>query len=145
MPLTKLKCRPPATCSLRSPPPDTRGQGAESEPKFIHTTYTPLGKVKRKIVLVGKGITFDSGGYNLKIGPESLINYMKFDMGGAATIFAALRAIAHLQVPHVEVHCISAACENLISGAAYRPGDVITASNGKTVEVINTDGRPRAT
>jgi len=120
-------------------------RGAKSEPQFIHLTYRPQGEVTKKLCLVGKGICFDSGGYNLKVGAESMIALMKFDMGGAATIFGAARTIAKLKIPNVEVHFISAACENLISGDAYRPGDVIAASNGKTVEVVNTDAEGRMT
>uniref|UniRef100_A0A7S2ZI22 Cytosol aminopeptidase domain-containing protein n=2 Tax=Rhodosorus marinus TaxID=101924 RepID=A0A7S2ZI22_9RHOD len=120
-------------------------QGATSDPKFIHVKYNPPNKPVKSVALVGKGICFDSGGYNLKTGPDSMINLMKFDMGGAATIFGAARAIAHLKIPDVEVHFITASCENMVSGHAYRPGDVLTASNGKTVEVVNTDAEGRMT
>ncbi|GMH39891.1 hypothetical protein BSKO_07795 [Bryopsis sp. KO-2023] len=119
-------------------------KGSDYPPKFIHLTYTPRnGDVKTKIGLVGKGLTFDSGGYNLKVG--GLIELMKFDMGGSGATLGAAKIIGALEPEGVEIHFIVAACENMINGAAYRPGDVITASNGKTVEIINTDAEGRLT
>lgn len=119
-------------------------RGSDLPPKFIHLTYTPKnGEVKKKIALVGKGLTFDSGGYNLKV--SGLIEVMKFDMGGSGATLGAAKIVAALEPEGVEVHFIIASCENMINGAAYRPGDVITASNGKTVEVINTDAEGRLT
>nr|VDD58289.1 unnamed protein product [Brassica oleracea] len=105
-------------------------------PFFIHLVYRPpSGDVKTKLALVGKGLTFDSGGYNIKAGPGSSIELMKFDMGGSAAVLGAAKAIGEIKPPGVEVHFIVAACENMISGTGMRPGDVITASNGKTIEV----------
>jgi leucyl aminopeptidase len=119
-------------------------QGSESPPKFIHLTYKPPGEVKEVLAIVGKGVTFDSGGYNLK-GPGSLIEKMKFDMGGAAATFGAALSVAEIAPENVEVHFISAACENMINGGAYRPGDVLVSAAGKTVEVGNTDAEGRLT
>jgi leucyl aminopeptidase len=119
-------------------------QGSDLPPKFIHLTYTPAGEVKRRVALVGKGLTFDSGGYNLK-GPGSQIEMMKYDMGGSAAVLGAARAIGQLQPPGVEVHVLVASCENMISGGAIHPGDVLTASNGKTIEINNTDAEGRLT
>ena len=112
-------------------------------PKFIHLTYKPDGTPGRKLAIVGKGLTFDSGGLNLK-GSGSGIETMKMDMGGAAATLGAAKAIAQLK-PDVEVHFISAATENMISGHAMHPGDILTASNGKTIEVNNTDAEGRLT
>lgn len=112
-------------------------------PKFIHLTYKPQGTPQRKLAIVGKGLTFDSGGLNIK-GSGSGIETMKIDMGGAAATLGAAKAIAQLK-PDVEVHFISAATENMISGHAMHPGDILTASNGKTIEVNNTDAEGRLT
>ena len=112
-------------------------------PKFIHLTYKPEGTPKRKLAIIGKGLTFDSGGLNIK-GAGSGIETMKIDMGGAAATLGAAKAIGQLK-PDVEVHFISAATENMISGHAMRPGDILTASNGKTIEVNNTDAEGRLT
>ncbi|GMH20595.1 hypothetical protein Nepgr_022436 [Nepenthes gracilis] len=115
-------------------------------PHFIHLCYKPLsGPVKAKLGLVGKGLTFDSGGYNIKTGPGCSIELMKFDMGGSAAVLGAAKAIGQIKPPGVEVHFIVAACENLISGTGMRPGDILTASNGKTIEVNNTDAEGRLT
>ncbi|KAL0733848.1 hypothetical protein Bca4012_010058 [Brassica carinata] len=115
-------------------------------PFFIHLVYKPpTGSIKTKLALVGKGLTFDSGGYNIKAGPGSSIELMKFDMGGSAAVLGAAKAIGEIKPPGVEVHFIVAACENMISGTGMRPGDVITASNGKTIEVNNTDAEGRLT
>jgi leucyl aminopeptidase len=118
-------------------------QASDLPPKFIHLTYRPQGTPSRKLALVGKGLTFDSGGLNIK-GPGSGIEMMKVDMGGAAAVLGAAKAIGQLQ-PRAEVHFISAAVENMISGNALRPGDILTASNGKTIEVNNTDAEGRLT
>lgn len=118
-------------------------QASELPPKFIHLTYKPEGTPRRKLAIVGKGLTFDSGGLNLK-GSGSGIETMKMDMGGGAATLGAAKAIAQLK-PDVEVHFISAATENMISGRAMHPGDILTASNGKTIEVNNTDAEGRLT
>ena len=119
-------------------------QGSDLPPKFIHLTYRPAGAVQRRLVLVGKGLTFDSGGYNLKTA-GSQIEMMKYDMGGSAAVLGAMRAIAELKPAGVEVHMVVAACENMISGGAIHPGAIITASNGKTIEINNTDAEGRLT
>jgi leucyl aminopeptidase len=118
-------------------------QASDLPPKFIHLIYKPEGTPKRKLAIIGKGLTFDSGGLNIK-GAGSGIETMKIDMGGAAATLGAAKAIAQLK-PEVEVHFISAATENMISGHAMHPGDVLTASNGKTIEVNNTDAEGRLT
>jgi leucyl aminopeptidase len=118
-------------------------KASDLPPKFIHLTYKPQGTPRRKLAIVGKGLTFDSGGYNLKP-TGSGIETMKMDMGGAGATLGAAKAIGQLK-PDVEVHFISAATENMISGKGMRPGDVLTASNGKTIEVNNTDAEGRLT
>lgn len=116
-------------------------------PKFIHLKYSPAanGAVTTKLAIVGKGLTFDSGGYNIKTGPGCMIELMKFDMGGAAAVLGCAKAIAAIKPAGVEVNFIVAACENMISGGGMRPGDILTASNGKTIEVNNTDAEGRLT
>ncbi|MBW4650936.1 MAG: leucyl aminopeptidase [Kastovskya adunca ATA6-11-RM4] len=118
-------------------------QASDLPPKFIHLTYKPEGTPRRKLAIIGKGLTFDSGGLNIK-GAGSGIETMKMDMGGGAATLGAAKAIGQLK-PDVEVHFISAATENMISGKAMRPGDILTASNGKTIEVNNTDAEGRLT
>ena len=119
------------------------GQASDLPPKFIHLTYKPSGTAKRKLAIVGKSLTFDSGGLNLKPS-NSGIETMKMDMGGGAATLGAAKAIAQLK-PDVEVHFICAATENMISGRAMHPGDILKASNGKTIEVNNTDAEGRLT
>ncbi|NMF82273.1 leucyl aminopeptidase [Nodosilinea sp. P-1105] len=118
-------------------------QASDLPPKFIHLTYKPAATPSHKLAIIGKGLTFDSGGLNIK-GAGSGIEMMKMDMGGAAATLGAAKAIAQLK-PSAEVHFISAAAENMISGKAMRPGDILTASNGKTIEVNNTDAEGRLT
>lgn len=112
-------------------------------PKFIHLTYQPEGTPKRKVAIIGKSLTFDSGGLNIK-GSGSGIETMKMDMGGGAAALGAAKVIGQLK-PEVEVHFICAATENMISGHALHPGDILTAANGKTIEVNNTDAEGRLT
>ena len=119
------------------------GLASDIPPKFIHLTYKPQGTAKRKIAIVGKSLTFDSGGLNLKPS-NSGIETMKMDMGGGAATLGAAKAIAQLK-PDAEVHFICAATENMISGKAMHPGDILKASNGKTIEVNNTDAEGRLT
>ena len=117
------------------------GQGSSVTPKFIHISYIPE-KPKDKIAIIGKGITFDSGGLSLK--PANHITHMKTDKAGACTVLSAMIFIARYK-PDVEVHCIVAACENMPSGTAQRPDDIIKMMDGKTVEVVNTDAEGRLT
>lgn len=117
-------------------------QGSAMPPQFIHLTYTPPKKTKKAVALVGKGITFDSGGLSLK--PSASMLTMKCDMSGAAAVLGVFAAITALQ-PKVTVHGIIAAAENMPSGTAMRPGDIVRASNGKTIEIIDTDAEGRLT
>ena len=119
-------------------------KGSDLEPKFIHLTYKSKESIQQKIALVGKGLTFDSGGYNLKVG-ASQIEMMKYDMGGSAAVLGAAKTIGAIKPKGLEIHFIVAACENMINGSAVHPGDVIKASNGKTIEINNTDAEGRLT
>ncbi len=116
------------------------GQGSEHPPRLVRMTYSPPGESKATVALVGKGITFDTGGMSLKTG-EGMVP-MKTDMAGAAAVLGAMRAIAELDLPFT-VHGILAAAENTPSDTAYRPSDVLKAMNGKTIEVISTDAEGR--
>ena len=115
------------------------GQGSVRPPRLVKITYSPA-KAKAHLALVGKGITFDTGGISLK--PATGILGMKYDMAGAATVAQAAFAIARLKFPiHVTAYmCIA---ENMPSGSATRPNDVVTFRNGKSVEVTNTDAEGR--
>ncbi len=116
------------------------GQGSDEEVRLVHLTYKPARKPKKRIALIGKGITFDSGGYSLK--PSASMLDMKIDMSGAAAVIAAMDAIGHLDCPY-EVHVVAACAENLVSGNAYKLGDVLVSMSGKTVEINNTDAEGR--
>lgn len=117
-------------------------QGTQHPPYLVHLTYRPEGEVRRRVALVGKCLTFDTGGYDIK--PADGMLDMKIDMAGAAAVLATIAGAADLKV-QTEVHAIFAATENMIGPAAYRPGDVIRARNGKTIEVGNTDAEGRLT
>ena len=119
-------------------------QGACIPPRFIHLVIKPVGPVQHRLVLIGKGLSFDSGGYNLKTG-GSQIELMKFDMGGCGAVLGAARSLAELRLEGIEIHIISATTENMVSAEAIHPGAIITASNGKTIEINNTDAEGRLT
>jgi leucyl aminopeptidase len=116
-------------------------QGSDNQPRLIKLSYEPKG-AKRDFVLglVGKAITFDAGGLSLK--PADRMEEMKSDMGGGAAVLAAVGAIAELDLP-IRLLAVVPSCENMPDGHAYRPGDIITALNGKTIEVTNTDAEGR--
>ncbi|MBU0613847.1 leucyl aminopeptidase, partial [Patescibacteria group bacterium] len=116
-------------------------QGSAEDPYFIHLSYKPK-KSNKKIVIIGKGITFDSGGLSLK--PSKSMEAMKCDMAGAAAVLGVFSVIEELH-PEVEVHGIIAAAENMPSSRAVKPGDIVVASNKKTIEILNTDAEGRLT
>jgi len=116
-------------------------QGSVEPPRFIHLTYAPR-RPRRRVAIIGKGITFDSGGLDLKSADGML--RMKDDMSGAAAVLGMFAALPKLKLP-VEVHGLIAATENMPSGTAQRPGDVVRAMNGTTVEIGNTDAEGRLT
>jgi leucyl aminopeptidase len=107
---------------------------------LIHLTYKPTRRAKARVAIVGKGITFDSGGLSLK--PAKSMETMKLDMSGAAMVLGIMKALP-LVAPSVEVHGFVAAAENMPSGSAQKPGDVIRFRNGTTAEVLNTDAEGR--
>ncbi len=116
-------------------------QGSDEPPALIVMTYEPEGAPAEPVLgLVGKGITFDSGGISIK--PGENMEKMKYDMAGGASMIGAMRAIAGLK-PKVKVIGIVCAAENMPSGRAYKPGDVIIAKSGKAIEIINTDAEGR--
>ncbi|MBE7416133.1 MAG: leucyl aminopeptidase [Ideonella sp.] len=115
-------------------------QGSEQPPRFIVLGYQGAAASAPPVVLVGKGITFDSGGISIK--PAAEMDEMKFDMGGAASVLGTLRAVAQLK-PAINLVGLIAACENLPSGRAVKPGDVVTSLSGKTIEILNTDAEGR--
>jgi leucyl aminopeptidase len=117
-------------------------QGSPEPPKFIHLTYAPRGRRRRRVTVIGKGITFDSGGLDLKTADGML--RMKDDMSGAAAVLGIFQALTRLKLP-IEVHGLIAATENMPSGTAQRPGDVVRAMNGLTIEIGNTDAEGRLT
>lgn len=116
--------------------------GSAFQPQLVHLTYTPTKVTKntKHIAFVGKGLTFDTGGYSLKPG-GSMVN-MKFDMAGSATVYGAFRAIAKLGLP-IKVSCFLGMTDNAINSKATMPDSIVTAKNGKTVEILNTDAEGR--
>ncbi|HEY0073462.1 MAG TPA: leucyl aminopeptidase [Abditibacteriaceae bacterium] len=117
------------------------GMGSDNPPRFIILEYTPEGTQNdAPIILVGKGMTFDSGGYSIK--PSTSMEEMKDDMAGAAVVLAVMSALRDLNFPKRVIGIVPSA-ENMISGRAQRPGDIVTARNGKTIEVLNTDAEGR--
>jgi leucyl aminopeptidase len=118
------------------------GGGSARPPRLVTLEYAPKGAKKERpaLCIVGKGITFDSGGISIK--PAAGMDEMKHDMSGAATVIGVLRACALLALP-VRVVGVIGAAENLPDGTAYRPGDIVTAASGKTIEVLNTDAEGR--
>src|SRR5438128_6875876 len=115
-------------------------QGSEEPLRFIVARYDGAPKSKAPVVLVGKGITFDTGGISIK--PASDMDEMKFDMGGAASVLGTLRAVAELK-PALNLVCLIPACENMPSGRAVKPGDVVQSMSGQTIEILNTDAEGR--
>jgi len=116
-------------------------QGSANEPQLVHMVYKPGRKSKGKIALVGKGLTFDTGGISLK--PSGKMEDMKFDMSGAAAVLGAFQGLANGALCDYEVHGILGCVENMPDAAAQRPGDIVTAMNGLTIEVHNTDAEGR--
>ena len=118
------------------------GKGSVHKPRLIVMRYNGNGNSNERVGLVGKGLTFDTGGYSLK--PSSSMDTMKSDMGGAAAVIGTMQALAKNKVEK-NVVAVVAACENAISGGSYKPGDIIGSMAGKTIEVLNTDAEGRLT
>ncbi|OGB14144.1 MAG: leucyl aminopeptidase [Burkholderiales bacterium RIFCSPHIGHO2_12_FULL_65_48] len=115
-------------------------KGSEEPLRFIELRYNGAAKTQAPVVLVGKGITFDTGGISIKPAPE--MDEMKFDMCGAASVLGVFRALAELQ-PAINVVGLVPACENMPDGRAIKPGDVVTSMSGQTIEILNTDAEGR--
>jgi len=115
-------------------------RGSHEPLRFIVARYHGAAKTEAPVVLVGKGITFDTGGISIKPAPE--MDEMKFDMGGAASVLGTLHAVASLGA-RVNLVCIVPACENMPGGGAVKPGDVVTSLSGQTIEILNTDAEGR--
>lgn len=115
-------------------------QGSREPLQFIELSYHGAAKSEAPVVLVGKGITFDTGGISIK--PAAGMDEMKYDMGGAASVLGVFRALAQLQ-PQINVVGLIPACENMPDGAAVKPGDVVTSMSGQTIEILNTDAEGR--
>ncbi len=115
-------------------------QGSNEPLRFVVMRYNGGAKTDAPVVLVGKGITFDTGGISLKPGAE--MDEMKFDMGGAASVLGAFKALGEIK-PKINVVGIIAACENMPDGKAVKPGDVVTSMSGQTIEILNTDAEGR--
>lgn len=115
-------------------------QGSDEPLRFIVIKYDGAPRGKAPVVLVGKGITFDTGGISLKPGAE--MDEMKYDMGGAASVLGTMRAIGEIK-PKLNVVALIPACENMPSGRAVKPGDVVTSMSGQTIEILNTDAEGR--
>lgn len=117
------------------------GMGSHNPPRLIRLEYTPENSSQEQpLILVGKGVTFDTGGYSLK--PAASMEEMKDDMAGAAVVLAAMEAVARLKLNRRIIGLIGSV-ENMVSGTAQRPGDIVTARNGKTIEILNTDAEGR--
>jgi leucyl aminopeptidase len=115
-------------------------QGSEQPPRMIVLHYQGGKKSEKPFALVGKGITFDTGGISIK--PAAGMDEMKYDMCGAASVFGTLKAVLEMQLP-INLVCLLACAENMPSGGATRPGDIVTSMSGQTVEILNTDAEGR--
>lgn len=115
-------------------------QGSSEPAYLIHLIYKPAKKAKKKVCLVGKGLTFDCGGISIK--PSARMDEMKYDMSGGAAVLGTFQALVDLE-PDVEVHGLVPTSENMVDAGAVKPGDLVTASNGLTIEVLNTDAEGR--
>ncbi len=115
-------------------------QGSEQPPRMIVLHYQGGKKSEKPFALVGKGITFDTGGISIK--PAASMDEMKYDMCGAASVFGTLKAVLEMQLP-INLVCLLACAENMPSGRATRPGDIVTTMSGQTVEILNTDAEGR--
>jgi len=141
--LPKIKCEvlgPKEVAKLGMGAFQAVARGSEEPLRFIVLRYTGAPKASAPVVLVGKGITFDSGGISIK--PAAEMDEMKFDMCGAASVLGVFRALAELQ-PTINAVGLIPSCENLPSGRSVKPGDVVTSMDGQTIEILNTDAEGR--
>jgi leucyl aminopeptidase len=114
--------------------------GSDEPPRFVHLTYRPRGRSRGRVAVVGKGLTFDAGGISIK--PAAKMWDMKYDMSGGAAVLGLFQALGEIDVPF-EVHGLVPCTENLLNGRAVKPGDLVTALDGTTIEVLNTDAEGR--
>lgn len=119
------------------------GRASDHKPVMVHAVFHPPKTVKYRVCLVGKGVTYDSGGLNIKLGDQ--MKTMKCDIGGAATIFGLFKTIAINKLEHTEVHWISPFVENMINSNSFKADDIIKSYSGQTIEVHNTDAEGRLT
>jgi leucyl aminopeptidase len=119
------------------------GKASDKKPIMAHTIVTPKGEIKKRIVLVGKGLTYDCGGLDIKTGGHML--GMKTDMAGSATMFGITKIISELGLENIELHWLTAYAENMIDGNAYKADDILTSYSGQTIEIHNTDAEGRLT
>lgn len=119
------------------------GRASRYEPSMIHATVKPSGEVKQRICLVGKGVTYDSGGLDIKT--DGHMKTMKSDMAGSATMFGVIKVLSEMDLQNTEVHWISAWVENMVDGSSYKSDDILTTYSGQTVEIWNTDAEGRLT
>ncbi len=119
------------------------GRGSRYQPRLVHVVVKPKGEVKRRVVIVGKGLTYDSGGMDIKT--DGHMKTMKMDMAGAATMLGVTKAVAEIGLKNTELHWLSAFAENMIGPNSYKADDIIRTYSGQTVEVHNTDAEGRLT
>jgi leucyl aminopeptidase len=119
------------------------GRASRYQPNLFHAIFKPTGEVQKKICLVGKGLTYDSGGLDIKT--DGHMRTMKMDMAGSATMFGTFKILAELGLKNIELHWISAFAENMIDANSYKSDDILTTFSGQTVEVYNTDAEGRLT
>lgn len=119
------------------------GRASIHAPVLVHAVLKPKNQVKSRIVLIGKGLTYDSGGLDIKTGGH--MRTMKMDMGGAGTMMGVMKTLGQLELENTELHWLSAFVENMVGGDAYKTDDVITTHSGQTVEIWNTDAEGRMT
>jgi len=138
---TKISCEIKRSDYIKKELPAfyTISKGSINKPRLIHLTYNE-NKNYKKIVLIGKGVTFDTGGISLK--PSEFMQDMRLDKAGAITIFGIIKTINDLKLP-IEIHAILGFSENMISNNAYKPGDIVKTRSGKSIEVLNTDAEGR--
>ncbi len=119
------------------------GRASRFKPTLVHVTLKPEGEIKHTICLIGKGLTYDSGGLDIKVAGH--MRTMKTDMAGSATMFGVIKILSELGLKNTQVHWISAFAENMISESSYKADDIITSYSGQTIEVYNTDAEGRLT
>lgn len=119
------------------------GRASRYNPVLTHVILKPKGVVKHRLALVGKGLTYDSGGLDVKVG--GYMRTMKMDMGGSGLMLGVMKALSMMNLEHTEVHWMTGFVENMIDGSSYKSDDILTTMSGQTIEVLNTDAEGRLT